>query len=50
MEIGEFKLNSKVLYDRSEEIKKNPPPEILEYLKGRGIKYSTYADGRVWNI
>lgn len=34
MEIGEFKLNSKVLFDRIEEIKKNPPPEILEYLKG----------------
>lgn len=29
----EFRLNSKVLYDRIEEIKKNPPPEFLEYLK-----------------
>ena len=27
-----FKLNSKVLYDRIEAIKKNPPPEILTYL------------------
>lgn len=27
-----FKLNSKVLYDRIEAIKKNPPPEILAYL------------------
>lgn len=31
MENGEFKLNSKVLFDRIEEIKKNPPPEILAY-------------------
>lgn len=27
----EFKLNSKVLFDKIEEIKKNPPPEIMEY-------------------
>lgn len=33
MEISEFKLNSKVLFDRIEEIKKNPPPDILAYLK-----------------
>lgn len=33
MEIGEFKLNSKVLFNRIEEIKKNPPPEIVAYLK-----------------
>lgn len=33
MEIGEFKLNSRVLFDRIEEIKKNPPPEIMAYLK-----------------
>lgn len=34
MQFGmDFKLNSKVLYDRIEEIKKNPPPEIVAYLK-----------------
>ena len=33
MEISEFKLNSKVLFDKIEAIKKNPPPEILAYLK-----------------
>lgn len=33
MEISEFKLNSKVLFDKIEEIKKSPPPEIVAYLK-----------------
>lgn len=33
MEISGFTLNSKVLFDRIEEIKKNPPPEIVAYLK-----------------
>lgn len=28
---AEFKLNSKVLFDKIESIKKNPPPAILEY-------------------
>jgi DNA-binding Xre family transcriptional regulator len=29
--ITDFKLNSKVLFDKIEAIKKNPPPEVLEF-------------------